>query len=89
MTPAQIKLARHALGLPNDHRRSYRNRYFAPIGGIAYVEWCDMVADGLARGKEEAGSSLALFYLTVAGAARVLNADETLDIDDFDSEAAL
>lgn len=88
VTPAQIKLARHALGLPNDRKRSYRNRYFTPIGSAAYVEWCDMVADGKARGKED-GSPQAFFWLRVEGATEACEPGETLDMEDFENEALL
>jgi hypothetical protein len=29
LTPRQIELARHALGLPNQYKKSYRNRFVA------------------------------------------------------------
>jgi hypothetical protein len=87
VTPTQIKLARHALGLPNDQKRSYRNRYFTPIGSRAYVEWCDMVADGMARGKED--GSRAFFWMTLEGAIEASEPGETLDMEDFENEAMI
>lgn len=49
MTPEQIELARHALGLPNDRRRSYRNRFVTGPGHSDYDNWMQMVAAGNAR----------------------------------------
>ena len=50
LTPAQLELARHALGLPNDRRRSYRNRYLAGGGS---PEWDAMVEAGLTGDKRK------------------------------------
>lgn len=44
LTPAQRELARHALGLPNDRKRSYRNRFIASKGHADFAEWEVMVA---------------------------------------------
>jgi len=85
MTEEQIELARHALGLPNRNRISYRNHFVAGEGHSEYVAWCDMVEKGFARGKK--GSQLTggdpVFWLTMAGASRALRRGETLDPDDF------
>lgn len=85
MTPEQIELARHALGLPNKRRRSYRNHFVAGEGHNDYVAWCDMVEKGLARGKK--GSQLTggdpVFWLTRLGAERVLRKGERLCPEDF------
>lgn len=85
MTPEQIELARHALGLPNKRRQSYRNHFVAGEGHSDYVAWCDMVEKGLARGKK--GSQLTggdpVFWLTRLGAERVLRKGERLCPEDF------
>jgi hypothetical protein len=85
MTPEQIELARHALGLPNKSRKSYRNHFVAGEGHTDYVAWCDMVEKGFARGRK--GSQLTggdpVFWLTIAGASRALRRGENLDMDDF------
>jgi hypothetical protein len=85
MTPEQIELARHALGLPNKRRISYRNHFVAGEGHPDYVAWCDMVEKGFAQWKN--GSPLTggdpVFWLTMAGASRALRIGEALDIDDF------
>lgn len=82
MTPEQTKLARHALGLPNERRRSYRNRYLAPADAPPCDAWRGMVRDGLA----EEGSSTRTgiwFGLTRKGAEAVLEPHESLCPEDF------
>jgi hypothetical protein len=88
MTPEQIELARHALGLPNKRRQSYRNHFVAGEGHADYIAWCDMVEHGFARGKK--GSPLTggdpVFWLTPAGASLALRQRERLDPEDFRHE---
>ena len=86
MTPRQIELARHALGLPNKMRMSYRNRFVAGVDHDDYAEWTQMVADGNAEMRD--GKSLpyagdSLFWLTESGARQALNLRENLDREDF------
>lgn len=85
MTPAQIDLARHALGLPNNRRRSYRNRFVTGEGCADHVEWTAMVAGGFAQ--RRAGSELTggndFFWLTRNGAEAALKPGERLDPEDF------
>lgn len=85
MTPEQIELARHALGLPNKRNKSYRNHFVAGEGHSDYVAWCDMVEHGFARGRR--GSPLTggdpVFWLTLAGASLAIRRGEGLDMDDF------
>ena len=85
MTPEQIELARHALGLPNKQRRSYRNRFVTGPGGTDYLHWMQMVTDGRAR--RRAGSPLTggddYFWLTTGGACEALLPGERLDQEDF------
>lgn len=84
MTPAQRELARHALGLPNDRRRSYRNRYFTPANGEVAEQWRAMVAAGEAEGGKPAGKISSLFFcLTRKGAELALDARECLCPEDF------
>ena len=84
MTPAQRELARHALGLPNAGRKSYRNRYFAGAGGPTAAQWQAMVAAGEAEGGEPGHKSSSLFFrLTRMGAERALDRGETLCGEDF------
>ena len=78
MTPEQIKMARHALGLEDGRKVSYRNRYFAG-GPPTEAAWNDLVAKGLAE-----RTSLC-FHLTEVGAKAVLLAGERLDPEDFPS----
>lgn len=81
MTPVQRELARHALGLPNDQRKSYRNRFYAHAD---HEQWNDMVSAGdAAAHPSEPTQALNLFYLTHAGATAALNPGETLDAEDF------
>lgn len=83
MTPAQRKIARHALGLPNERMRSYRNRYFAGTRHPAYRNLMGMVHAGLAWREPRNGSSGHLFWLTVEGAQAAIDAGETLCPEDF------
>ena len=83
MTPAQQELARHALGLPNSVRRSYRNRYYAATGGRVHDEWRAMVAAGEAEIGEAGRTASTLFWLTLTGAKAALEAGERLCPEDF------
>ena len=86
LTDEQRELARHALGLGNDRKQSYRNRFVTGPGGADHPAWLDMVQRGLA--KQRMGSTLPfggddLFWLTKQGATLALSAGETLDPEDF------
>jgi hypothetical protein len=86
MTPRQIELARHALGLPNKTRTSYRNRFIAGVGNDDFAEWSQMVADGNAEmrdGKSLPYAGASLFWLTDSGARKSLKPNERLDREDF------
>lgn len=81
MPEAHLKLARNALGLPNEGRRSYRNRFLAAPGDNQAL-WIEMVAAGHAT--PGAGTSVGhWFYLTEDGARAALKPGETLDREDF------
>jgi hypothetical protein len=80
MTPEQLRLARHALGLPNNLMRSYRNRFLA--AGQSELEWREMVHRGHA--KLGAGTNTGTWFsLTLEGARAALSPAETLDREDF------
>ena len=85
MTPEQIELARHALGLPNPVRRSYRNHFFTGPGTTDHPAWEAMVAAGLA--KKRNGGSLSggddVFWLTKAAAVKAVKRGERLSSEDF------
>lgn len=86
MTPRQIELARHALGLPNAHRRSYRNRFFASLGHKDYADWLVMVIDGNATCSAAPDHGLwnnDIFAVTLKGARAVLVGRERLCPEDF------
>jgi len=88
LTPKQIELARHALGLPNKGNRSYRNRYVSPKTGDDYFSWLDMANVGLARSyghitREHLEASTVYFELTLKGASLVLKPKEKLCQEDF------
>jgi hypothetical protein len=88
MTPRQKELARHALGLPNNQRTSYRNRFVAGPGHSDYADWMAMVEAGLATrrdGKRIPFGGSDLFYLTEEGARLALEGRERLDREDFPS----
>lgn len=88
MTPEQIKLARHALGLPNNNSRSYRNHYVTDAPSDDHAAWSAMVQRGWARCR--AGSELTgggdLFWLTLAGAEQALQGNETLHFGGFEAD---
>lgn len=87
MTPDQIELARHALGLTGGRSRSYRNRYLSALGGETEAAWSALVSTGHAE--RGAGTSTGVwFYLTRAGAEAVLRPGESLDPEDFPAVAA-
>jgi hypothetical protein len=84
MTPHQRELARHALGLPNKKRTSYRNR-FATDAGPDNEAWRRMVDADLAKmrpGVEWMGGMDA-FWLTTKGAEMALDQAERLSPEDF------
>lgn len=85
MSPEQKELARHALGLPNAQRRSYRNRFMAGEGHDDYANWQAMVAAGYAYKREKplAYGGDDLFWLRKVGAELALLPGETLDTEDF------
>lgn len=88
MTEKQIELARHALGLPNDRKMSYRNRFCAsPVSGD-YIEWQAMVdhGDAIMRRYPDLVANSDMFYLTLQGATKALKGKEKLDKED---EAAM
>lgn len=81
LTPNQLRLARHALGLPNDRNRSYRNRYYVSPGGPAMRDFMAMQKGGLAV--IESDGANAFCYLTRAGAEVALEPGESLCPEDF------
>jgi hypothetical protein len=82
MTPEQLRMARHALGLPNERSTSYRNRYYVPIGTQAERDWDDLVTQGLAARAANRETQV-MFGLTTAGAQYAIEPDEKLDREDF------
>lgn len=85
MTPRQIELARHALGLPHHSRTSWRNHFVTGEGGVNHAAWSMMVSEGDALRRK--GSVLTgcddLFLLTRQGAEKALKKGEKLDPEDF------
>jgi hypothetical protein len=82
MSQEQRRLARHALGLDNSKRRSYRNRYLATNGSKTNWEWEQMVSAGWARiGLRQRVTTL--YELTTPGALAAIDPGEHLDPEDF------
>lgn len=85
LTAAQKELARHALGLPNKRRRSYRNHFVTGPGSTDFETWLAMVEAGAARrrvgGPISGGDDI--FWLTLDGATAALDPRERLDPKDF------
>lgn len=85
LTPKQREIARHALGLPNSRRTSYRNYFRTGVGSPTHHMWNEMVELGAAfvhRAVETSGGN-DFFYLTFIGAESALNPGEKLDPEDF------
>lgn len=86
MTPTQIELARHALGLTNGRMVSYRNRYVIGAGAAEHGDWLAMVEFGFATRRDGAKLPYGgddLFNLTEAGTQAALLVGETLCGEDF------
>ena len=79
----QLKMARHALGLPNRKNESYRNRFCVPHFLEEAHEWGLMAAQGFAKLGDRQPSGIQDFHLTKAGAAIALKAGESLSREDF------
>jgi hypothetical protein len=82
MTPEQRKMARHALGLVDDRKRSYRNRYVVGLGTTQEDEWNKLCRTGLAERAYD-GIAVVGFCLTDQGAREALDPGEILDPEDF------
>ena len=83
MTPEQKKLARHALGLPNKQRTSYRNHFCAGKGHLDYEQWIAMVeARDAVRvtGPNWGGDDM--FFLTWKGALQARESNEHISRED-------
>lgn len=92
MDSKQRRLARHALGLPNDSKRSYRNRYVTAPGTPEHDMWLAM--EGAKEAVRTPGDEMGLgkndhFRLRHAGAKAALDPGEMLDPEDFPSAADL
>ena len=85
MTPEQIKLARHALGLPNKRKISYRNHFVTGDGSGDYADWNAMVDAGMAKVRRnvEMYGGADYFRLTIDGAKAALAKGEKLSAEDF------
>jgi hypothetical protein len=83
VTEKQRELARHALGLPNKEKTTYRNHFCIGKGGDGYEDWEDLVKQGFATmapgGKGWGGD---FFYLTFEGAKAVLLPNERIGRED-------
>jgi len=85
MTPRQIELARHALGLRPARLISHRNHFVAGPGHPDYGPWMNMVAWGWAirRESEHLPPGDVLFKLTRAGAELALLPGDILNSEDW------
>jgi hypothetical protein len=86
MTPKQIELARHALGLPNERRCSCSNRFIAGKGHADHAEWIAMVEAGYAqrhRFEKRISRRDCVFQLTDEGAKAAVMPGEELNPYDF------
>lgn len=86
LTAKQTAHVRHALGLNEGVKQSYRNRYFATAGSEVANEWEAMCALGAAGRDDCQGcpkTTLRRYFVTPAGARAVLRAGESLCPEDF------
>jgi hypothetical protein len=85
MTPEQKELARHALGLRDGRKVSYRNHFVVGDGGRDFEAWDALAESGLAKkhGPKTPYGGDYCFVLTRAGAIAALNDGERLDPEDF------
>jgi len=89
MTPTQIALARHALGLDGRRLISFRNRFITGGPSKDHDEWNAMVSAGMARVRRniEIYGGDDFFALTETGAKAALKDGESLCSEDFPKEA--
>lgn len=89
MSDRQIGLARHALGLPNKARKSYRNYFVTGAGSTDHPDWEAMVVAGFASrmGPLEIFGGDYCYHLTRAGADAALQEGERLCREDFPDRA--
>jgi hypothetical protein len=85
MNAEQRGLARHALGLPNRRKISYRNHFVAGIEHHDFAAWQEMVAanEAIRRNPSPITGGDYCFQLTKLGATGALNNGEALDAEDF------
>lgn len=83
MNENQRRVARHMLGLPNRHRRSYRNSFVASEGHADYAVLDSMRMAGFVK---QYGTSV--WMLTGAGAVAALLPGERLCSEDFKVKGA-
>ena len=85
MTPRQIELARHALGLRPTRLISCRNHFVAGPGHPDYRDWMVMVAAGQASRRENKHlpPGDVMFHLTRAGAEAALLPGDILNPEDW------
>lgn len=83
MTPYQIDLARHALGLSRS-KISYRNYFVTGEYAQDYKDWMGMVEAGNAKmNKSPLSPKDVCFWLTPEGAKKALKRGEKLCAEDF------
>jgi hypothetical protein len=83
VTETQLRLARHALGFPNERNISYRNHFCTGKGSDHHADWENMVAQGFAvkrTGPYWGGDDM--FHLTLKGALLARNPKEHLSPED-------
>lgn len=90
LTPKQIELARHALGLSRTRHTSYRNHFVTGPGSSDYDDWVMMADDGYAvRRPYPLAAGDFLFNLTKKGADAALGPGDKLDREDFPEWAGI
>lgn len=85
LSETELQLARHALGLPNKRKMSYRNNFVTGSGSVDYAPWKSMVVKGAATCRMNVSwlGGDDIFHLTIAGAIAALAKGERLSPEDF------
>lgn len=81
LSAQEREVVRHSIGLPNRHKRSYRNYFAANEGHADWPTLTALKARHLAWARR--GGSHTYFHMTREAAEAALEPGERLDLEDF------
>lgn len=87
MNERQKELARHALGLPNKQKMTYRNHFVAGSGHPDFHDWLEMTSRGEAAmrtGRAMSGGD-PIFYVTPLGLTLAVDLREKVGREELES----